>query len=155
MMFADFNPGILFLLLWGLISWLTRKKKQKIDTDSGEVITKPKEDLFSRLQKLQEHLSQEVDILPSALPPSDSEGKYFSEDDEYVIEEPEILELDSADLDENKEFAVTQDIKVLIKDHDNWIKQNLSRKSELRKLMVLKEVLGESRSIKPYLGDYF
>ena len=58
MMLADFNPGMLLLLLWGLISWLTRKKKKKIDTDSNEVITKPKEDLFARLQKLQEQLRE-------------------------------------------------------------------------------------------------
>ena len=30
MMLADFAPGIFFLLLWGLISWLTSKKKKKI-----------------------------------------------------------------------------------------------------------------------------
>ena len=79
MMLADFNPGILLLLLWGLISWLTRKKKKKIDTDSNEVITKPKEDLFARLQKLQEHLSQEVDILPTEPPQLDTEEEYFTE----------------------------------------------------------------------------
>ena len=41
------------------------------------------------------------------------------------------------------------------KEHKNWLRQNLSHKSNLRKLMVLKDVLGEPRSLKPYAGDYF
>ena len=155
MILADFEPGIFFLLLWGLISWLTRKKKKKIDTDSGEVITKPKKDLFARLQKLQEHLSQEVDIFPSPIPPLDAKEGYFTVDDEHVIEEPEVLEIEQEDLDKNKEFAFIEDIKVPAKEDENWLKQNLSGKSNLRKIMVLKEVLGEPRSIKPYTGDYF
>ena len=47
--------------------------------DSGEVITKPKKDLFARLQKLQEHLSQEVDIFPSPIPPLDAKEGYLQE----------------------------------------------------------------------------
>ena len=157
MILADFEPGLFFLLLWGLISWLTRKKKKKIDTDSGEVITKPKKDLFVRIKKLQEHLSQEVDIFPTAPPPLDAKEGYFTEDDEYVIEEPEVLELELEDLDENKEFAFIEDIKVPTKGkgHENWLKQNLFQKSNLRNLMVLREILGEPRSLKPYTGDYF
>ena len=134
MVLAAFEPGIFFLLLWGLISFLTRKKKKKIDTDSREVTAKPKEDLFARLQKLQEHLSQEVDIFPSPSPPLDVEEEYFAKEDKYGFETA---------------------IKAPTTVHDNWLKQNLSRKLELRKLMVLKDVLGEPRSIKPYSGDYF
>ena len=155
MMLADFSPGIFFLLLWGLISFLTRKKKKKIDTDSREVTAKPKENLFARLQKLQEHLSQEVDIFPSSSPPLDAEEEYFAEEDKYGFEEPEILEPKSEDAHDAERYAFETAIKAPTTVHDSWLKQNLSRKLELRKLMVLKEVLGEPRSIKPYLGDYF
>ena len=155
MMLAAFEPGIFFLLLWGLISWLISKKKKKIITDSGEVITKPKENIFARLQKLQEHLSSELDIVPSITQPEDTEEEYFIKDDEYIIEDPEIPELEPDDLSGNEEFSFTKDIKIPTKEHDNWLKQNLSRKSNLRKLMVLKEILEEPRSLKPYTGDYF
>ena len=155
MMFADFNPGILFLLLWGLISWLTRKKKKKIDTDSGEVITKPKKDLFARLQKLQEHLSKEVDIFPSSSLPLDAEEEYSAEEDKYGFEEPEILEPKSEDAHDTERYAFETAIKAPTTVHDNWLKQNLSQKLKLRKLIVLRDVLGEPRSIKPYTGDYF
>jgi len=154
MILADFEPGLFFLLLWGLISWLTRKKKKKIDTDSGEVITKPKKDLFARIQKLQEDLSQGVDIFPTAPPPLDAEEEYFAEKEKYGFEEPEILEPKSVDVHEAKEYAFETAIKVPITVHDNWLKQNLFRKSNLSKLMVLKEVLDEPRSLKPYTGDY-
>ena len=155
MVLAAFEPGIFFLLLWGLISFLTRKKKKKIDTDSREGTAKPKEDLFARLQKLQEHLSQEVDIFPSSSPPLDAEEEYFAEEDKYGFEEPEILEPKSEDVHEAEEYAFKTAIKEPTTVHDNWLNQNLSRKSKLRKLIVLRDVLGKPRSIKPYTGDYF
>ena len=59
MILADFNPAILFLLLWGLLSWFTKKKKKEarknLTEDSGVKIEK--EDIFTRLQKLQDHLA--------------------------------------------------------------------------------------------------
>ena len=66
MTIADFNPSILFLLLWGLLSWFTKKKKkdsQKVESESPQPIPE-KENIFARLQKLQDHLANKVDILP-------------------------------------------------------------------------------------------
>jgi len=155
MMLADFSPGIFFLLLWGLISWLTSKKKKKIDTDSREVIAKPKEDLFARLQKLQEHLSKEVEIFPSEPPPVEIEVENFAEDNGNGFDEPKILEPKLEDVHEAERYAFETAVKVPAEGSANWLKKNLSCKSELRKLMVFKEVLGEPRSLKPYTGDYF
>ena len=155
MVLAAFEPGIFFLLLWGLISLLTRMKKKKIDKDSDEVVTKPTVDIVSRLQKLQKHLSQEVDIFPSSSPSLDAEEEYFVAEEKYGFEEPEILEPKSEDVHEAEGYAFETAIKAPTTVHDNWLKQNLSRKLELRKLMVLRDVLGEPRSIKPYSGDYF
>jgi len=57
MFLAEFNPTILFLLLWGLLSWFSKKKKDQLKKkDQGEYSDmEPKEDLFTRLQKLQDH----------------------------------------------------------------------------------------------------
>jgi len=30
MILAEFNPAILFFLLWGLLSWFTKKKKNQL-----------------------------------------------------------------------------------------------------------------------------
>ena len=85
MILAEFNPMILFILLWGLLSWFTKKKKEQLkEKDQGEYSeTKPKEDIFARLQKLQDHLSREVDIFPSAPEPVETGEEYIAEDNEY------------------------------------------------------------------------
>ena len=148
---------ILFILLWGLLSWFTKKKKEQLkEKNQGEYSEiKPKEDIFTRLQKLQDHLSTEVDIFPSAPEPVETGEEYIAEDNEYGFEEPKILETEPEDVHENAGYVFETDIKVSPKGSANWLKQNLSGKSELKKLMVFKEVLGEPRSLKPYTGDYF
>ena len=148
---------ILFVLLWGLLSWFTKKKKEQLkEKDQGEYSEmKPKEDIFTRLQKLQDHLSTEVDIFPSAPEPVETGEEYIAEDNEYGFEEPKIIETEPEDVHANAEYVFETDIKVSPKGSANWLKQNLSGKSELKKLMVFKEVLGEPRSLKPYTGDYF
>ena len=156
MILAEFNPMILFILLWGLLSWFTKKKKKQLkEKDQGEYSEmEPKVDIFSRLQKLQDHLSREVDIFPSAPEPVETGEEYIAEDNEYGFEEPKILETEPEDVHENAGYVFETDIKVSPKGSANWLKQNLSGKSELKKLMVFKEVLGEPRSLKPYTGDY-
>ena len=157
MILADFNPAILFFLLWGLLSWFAKKKKNKLKEKDQEEYSEmePKVDIFSRLQKLQDHLSREVDIFPSAPEPVETGEEYIAEDNEYGFEEPKILETEPEDVHENAGYVFETDIKVSPKGSANWLKQNLSGKSELKKLMVFKEVLGEPRSLKPYTGDYF
>jgi hypothetical protein len=148
---------MLFLLLWGLLSWFAKKKKDQLKEKDQEEYSEmePKIDIFSRLQKLQDHLSREVDIFPSAPEPVETGEEYIAEDNEYGFEEPKILETEPEDVHENAGYVFETDIKVSPKGSANWLKQNLSGKSELKKLMVFKEVLGEPRSLKPYTGDYF
>ena len=148
---------MLFLLLWGLLSWFVKKKKDKLkEKDQGEYSEmEPKANLFTRLQKLQDHLSTEVEILPSVPAPVEAEQEYFTEDDDYGFEEVKIPVAEPEDLHENAEFVFETDIKTSATREDHWLKQNLSGKTELRKLMVFKEVLGEPRSLKPYTGIIF
>ena len=156
MILADFNPAILFFLLWGLLSWFTKKKKKPLKKkDQGDYLEmEPKADLFARLQKLQDHLSKEVDIFPSAPESVEVEETYFTEDDEHSFEEPEILKPTPKIIDETEQYVYETGVKAPTTGHDNWLKQNLFRKSELKRLIVLKEVLAQPRSLKPY-GDYF
>ena len=157
MILAEFNPMVLFVLLWGLLSWFSKKKKNQLkEKDKGEYSDRePKTDLFARIQKLQDHLSTEVDIFPSVSEPVETEHEYFTEDDKYGFEELEIPISEPEDLRENEECVFETDIKIPATRQDHWLKQNLSQKSNLRKLIVLKEILGEPRSLKPYTGAYF
>ena len=157
MILAEFNPTILFLLLWGLLSWFTKKKKVQLkENNQGKYSEmESKENLFSRLQKLQDHLSKEVDIFPSDPMPTETEEKYFTEDNEYGFEDLEILETEPEDVHASEGCVFETDTTVPATSYDNWLKQNLSGKSELKKLIVLKEILGKPRSICPYTGNYY
>ena len=151
---AAFEPGIFFLLLWGLFSWLTsRKKKKKIDTDSSTVIHKPKVDIITRLQKLQDNISQEFEIFPSESKSAEDLEEYLA--DEFDFEEPEIVKSDPVVIEEEiEESIIDTDFPKPLPTHHRGIKNALYQKLELRKLIILKEILGEPRSIKPYADDY-
>ena len=157
MILAEFNPAILFFLLWGLLSWFSKKKKNELkEKDQGEYSDmEPKEDLFSRIQKLQDHFSTEAEIFPLASDPVEEEQEYFSEDNENSFEESEIIVPGPKEKRRDEGYVFETDIKISTTRQDHWLKKNLSQKSKLRKLMVLKEVLGEPRSLKPYTGVYF
>ena len=157
MILAEFNPAILFFLLWGLISWVAKKKKNQLkEKDQGEYSEKkPKADLFARLQKLQDHFSTEAEIFPLATEPTGAEEEYFTEDDKNSFEESEIIIPSPKEERRDEGYVFGTDFKIPTTRQDHWLKKNLSQKSELRKLMVLKEVLGEPRSLKPYTGVYF
>ena len=157
MILAEFNPAILFFLLWGLISWFAKKKKNQLkEKDQGEYSDRePKADLFARIQKLQDHFSTESKIFPLAAEPTGAEEEYFTEDDENSFEESEILTPNSVEVQADEDYVFETDIKISTTRQDHWLKKNIFQKSKLRKLMVLKEVLGEPRSLKPYTGAYF
>ena len=157
MILAEFNPAILFFLLWGLLSWFSKKKKNELkEKDQGEYSDiEPKADLFARIQKLQDHFSTESNIFPLATEPIGTEEEYFTEDDENSFEESKIIVPDPEEERRDEGYVFDTDIKIPTTRKDHWIKKNLSQKSELKKLMVLKEVMGEPRSLKPYTGNYF
>ena len=157
MILAEFNPTILFLLLWGILSWITKKKKNQLKKNEHgkDSDREPKADLFARLQKLQDHFSNEAEIFPLDPDPAVVEENYFSEDDKNSFEESKIFTPTSVEADKDEKYVFETDIKIPTTEQDHWLKKNLSQKSDLRKLMVLKEVMGKPRSLKPYTGDYF
>ena len=152
---ADFNPSILFFLLWGLLSWFTKKKKkdsQKVESESPQPIPE-KENIFARLQKLQDHLANKVDILP--LRP---EEKYWEEDERDFQEETE-----SAIVQEpSVSYPIAEDVvwdestplstkKTQIKSNaGNWLFSVITDKNNIKKAIVLNEILDKPRGFRPY-----
>ena len=157
MILAEFNPAILFLLLWGLLSWFTKKNKNQLkEKDQGEYSDrKPKTDLFARLQKLQDHFSTETKIFPLAPKLTVEEEKFFTEDVENSFEESKIIVPDPEEERRDEEYVFDTNITIPTTRQNHWLKKNLFQKSDLKKLMVLKEVMGEPRSLKPYTGIIF
>ena len=117
MILAEFNPMILFLLLWGLLSWLTKKKKEQLkEKDQGEYSeTQPKEDIFARLQKLQDHLSAEVDIFSSAPEAVETERNILLKIMNMVLKSLKFLKQSQRMYMETQEMCLKQISKYLLK----------------------------------------
>ena len=154
MTIADFNPSILFLLLWGLLSWFTKKKKKEakeVEPDSPQTVQK-KEDIFARLKKLQDHLASNVDILP--LRP---EEEYWEEEKTEVFGElePELVQEPAMVYPEKEEVAWDGSTPILpkspIKMHQrNWLSTIMGDGNHIKKALILNEILGKPRGLRPY-----
>ena len=153
MILADFNPAILFLLLWGLLSWFTKKKKKEarknLTEDSGVKIEK--EDIFTRLQKLQDHLAGEVEIFPSN---PDEEAVEWEEDD--IETEPDLVKEPAVDYPITEEIVwdgstpITTSPPLVKSKKGNWISTIMTDGNQIKKAIILKEILGEPRALRPY-----
>ena len=155
MTIADFNPSILFLLLWGLLSWFTKKKKKEArEVDSGAPKTvQKKEDIFARLKKLQDHLSSNVDILP--LKP---EEDYWEEEEADFLEDavPVMVKEPPAEYPVPEEIVWDGSTPLATKPpqveatQGNWLSSVMADKNNIKKAIILKEILGEPRAMRPY-----
>ena len=156
MILAEFNLSILFFLLWGLLSWFSKKKKNQLEEKNQGEFSEidPKVDFYSRLQKLKDHFSTQEEIFPLPTKPI-KEEKYFTEENENSFKEAQVILPDPMEKHINEGDALQTNIIRSAAKQDCWIKKNLYQKSRLKKLIVFKEVLGEPRSVKPYMGDYF
>ena len=152
MILADFNPAILFLLLWGLLSWFTKKKKKEarknLTEDSGVKIEK--EDIFTRLQKLQDHLAGEVEIFPSN---PDEEAVEWEEDD--IETEPDLVKEPAVyyPIPDEKEWSGPFEEKPATPvkiEKSSWLSIIMTDGNQIKKAIILKEILGEPRALRPY-----
>ena len=155
MTIADFNPGFLFLLLWGLLSWFTKKKKKesrKVETDSPQTLQK-KGDIFSRLKKLQDHLAVKADILP--LRP---EEDYWEEEEADFLEDavPAMVKEPPAEYPVPEEIVWDGSTPLATKPQEvettkgNWLSSVMADKNNIKKAIILKEILGEPRGLRPF-----
>jgi len=152
---ADFNPSILFLLLWGLLSWFTKKKKkdsQKVESESPQP-TPEKENIFARLQKLQDHLANKVDILP--LRPEEE----YREEDEIdfqeetkpaIVQEPSVSYPIVEDVVWDGSTPLATKPPQVEATQGNWLSSVMADKNNIKKAIILKEILGEPRAMRPY-----
>ena len=152
MILADFNPAILFLLLWGLLSWFTKKKKKEARknlTEDSEVKIE-KEDIFTRLQKLQDHLAGEVEIFPSN---PDEEAVEWEEDDietePDLVKEPAVYYPIPDEKERSGPFEGKPATPVKIK-KSSWLSIIMTDGNQIKKAIILKEILGEPRALRPY-----
>ena len=152
---ADFNPSILFFLLWGLLSWFTKKIKkvaQVVDSGVPKTVQK-KEDIFARLKKLQDHLSCNVDILPLK-----SEEDYWEEEEADFLEDavPAMAKEPPAEYPVPEEIVWDGSTPLATKfpqvetTKGNWLSSVMADKNNIKNAIILKEILGKPRAMRPY-----
>jgi len=156
---ADFNPSILFFLLWGLLSWFTKKKKkesQKVESESPQPI-REKENIFVRLQKLQDHLADKVDILP--LRPQEEyweedEIEFQEEAESAIVQEPSVNHPIVKEVVWDGSSPLSTKKPQIKSNAGNWLSSVITDKKNIKKAIVLNEVLNKPRSLNPYTFDY-
>ena len=153
MILADFNPAILFLLLWGLLSWFTKKKKKEAreNLTEGSGVKIEKEDIFTRLQKLQDHLSSEVEIFPPkpVEEPAEWEDENFEEKPDF-IHEPVIEYPITEEIVREGSTPIKTSPPLIKSEKANWLFTIMTDGNRIKKAIILKEILGEPRGLRPY-----
>ncbi len=141
---AEINPSIWFLIVWGIISWLSdqkKKKKKQIQNDSAEE-SKPS-DLHERLQRLKDHMASELDFFPN-------------NETVPVVEEPVIdLDVDEIEEDEDSFANELSEIKNNPPVQRATVKKKFNfRSSNLKQAIIFKEILDKPRALKPITDDW-
>ena len=142
---AEINPSIVFFILWGILSWLSknREKKAKIEnvkTNFSNVdsnINLDKQDDFEYEQDLFENNDEynyEKEILKN-------KSAEISEDNIYIEKE------DKSDLESIVNIDTVNDFK---ENKPNWLIKDLSNKKKIKKYLIFSEILKKPRSLNPY-----
>ena len=142
---AEINPSIVFFILWGILSWLSknREKKAKIEnvkTNFSNVdsnINLDKQDDFEYEQDLFENNDEynyEKEILKN-------KSAEISEDNIYIEKE------DKSDLESIVNIDTVHDFK---ENKPNWLIKDLSNKKKIKKYLIFSEILKKPRSLNPY-----
>ena len=140
---AEINPSIVFFILWGLLSWITKNREKNAKLDNSKTI--------------------------SSDPVSDNDfdqGNYFeySQDifenaEEYVKEEDLVsksIELADDEILLEKDDPPFESAPIIDEIYDsrennsNWLKNDLSNKTKIKKYLIFSEILKKPRSLNPY-----
>ena len=138
---SEFNPSIIFFLLWGLFSWLSKNKKQNPEAAEVEVenLSSNNDDFYQVEDEFETLIiNQEVD---SSL-------------EETRLEDlPEIPYVNNEILDANEDENIGLDIRsdnIPMIENKHWLFESLSDKNKIKKVLILNEVLNKPRSLNPY-----
>jgi len=147
-MFAEIQPSLLFFILWALLSWFTSKKKKtnlNNDDKQNEFGIEDSQNI------IEDHSAGYVDELYENI----DELNYDFEA-QNTVKKNSISNLNQAKTIINK--PIKDDLysysKVKAVDNGNYnlssIKRILYSKSELKKIIILNEIMMKPRALNPY-----
>jgi hypothetical protein len=141
--FAEINPSIVFFILWGLLSWITKNREKNAKLDNSKTIASDavldndfdQENYFEYSQDIFENAEEyvkEEDLVSKSIELTDDEILF--EKDEPPVESAPIID-EIYDSREN---------------NSNWLKNDLSNKTKIKKYLIFSEILKKPRSLNPY-----
>ena len=138
---SEFNPSIIFFLLWGLFSWLTKNKKQNSEPVEAKNLSSDNNDFYQVDDEFETLIfNQEVD------------DSFVEAEIEKIPPIPNVNN-EILDLKVNENSKVELDIireNIPVIEHKHWLLDSLSDKNKIKKALILNEVLNKPRSLNPY-----
>ena len=137
---AEIQPGVVFLLLWGLLSWFSSKKKKKsIELNEDSIIDN--NDLLGKLNILKDNIFNKED---SFVEPSAFEVYNEENNNEVVDFNNKSFKKNQNDIYEEKNIK-----RNYSKDNDSKYIDILKTNLNLKNAIIMKEILDKPRSINP------
>ena len=148
MNFFDIEPGIIFLVLWSILSWFSNKKKKNIDQKKNHKNNEDKIDTFSIFKKIWKEYSGEDGNLINKNASLLNVDKKVEEDryENDFIDIDQTLKNVNDDIIGNGNISEIEDLKT----EKILVKKDLFSKSSLRKIIIYNQILSKPRSIEPY-----
>ena len=147
-MFAEIQPSLLFFILWALLSWFTSKKKKtnlNNDDKQNEFGIEDSQNI------IEDHSAGYVDELYENI----DELNYDFEA-QNTVKKNSISNLNQAKTIINKpikdDLYSYSKVKTVSIENDKFssIKKILYNKSELKKIIILNEIMMKPRALNPY-----
>ena len=140
---AEINPSIVFFILWGLLSWITKNREKNAKLDNSKTISS--DSVSDNDFDQGNYFEYSQDIFENAeeyVKEEDLVSKSIELADDEILLEKDDPPLESA--------PIIDEIYDSRENNSNWLKNDLSNKTKIKKYLIFIEILKKPRSLNPY-----
>ena len=140
---AEINPSIVFFILWGLLSWITKNREKNAKLDNSKTISS--DSVSDNDFDQGNYFEYSQDIFENAeeyVKEEDLVSKSIELADDEILLEKDDPPLESA--------PIIDEIYDSRENNSNWLKNDLSNKTKIKKYLIFSEILKKPRSLNPY-----
>ena len=142
---AEINPSIVFFVLWGILSWLSKNREKNAKLD--DIKTSPINDESKINLGKQDYFEYENDIFENIEKDDFKEKSVNTKTVEISEENIHIDQEDYNPLETTVNIDTADDFK---ETKPNWLIKDLSNKKKIKKYLIFSEILKKPRSLNPY-----
>ncbi len=140
---AEINPSIVFFILWGLLSWITKNREKNAKLDNSKTISSDSVSDNDFDQGNYFEYSQDIfENTEEYVKEEDLVSKSIELADDEILLEKDDPPLESA--------PIIDEIYDSRENNSNWLKNDLSNKTKIKKYLIFSEILKKPRSLNPY-----